>query len=187
MSKRLEDFIRNNRDAFDDKVPPGRVWDRLELSMNKDNHATRREIAGRVARWSVAAAALLLIASMFYYRYTDKPAKIPEAPVVKNEWQAVPEVSQMAKLISLRQEELKNLSRDQPVLYQRFSAAISRLDSSYKDLHEQFNETPNKEMLVEAMIQNLELQLNVLNQQLIIIKQIKESKKYSHEKSFPEM
>jgi hypothetical protein len=32
------------------------------------------------------------------------------------------------------------------------------------------------------MIQNLQLQLNVLNQQLNIINQIKESKKYNHEK-----
>jgi hypothetical protein len=42
-------------------------------------------------------------------------------------------------------------------------------------------------MLLEAMIQNLQLQLNVLNQQLNIIHQIKDSKKYSHEKNAQNM
>jgi len=57
------------------------------------------------------------------------------------------------------------------------------LDSSYNSLKNQLNATPNREMLLEAMIQNLQLQLNVLNQQLNIINQIKESKKYNHEKN----
>jgi hypothetical protein len=38
-------------------------------------------------------------------------------------------------------------------------------------------------MLIEAMIQNLQLQLNVLNQQLNIIQQIKQSKNNNHEKN----
>ena len=86
--------------------------------------------------------------------------------------------------IPLKQEELKVLSKEQPVLYRKFTEDIIQLDSSYKALKDQLSVTPNKEMLVEAMIQNLELQLNVLNQQLNIIHQIKQSKKHEKNKSF---
>jgi hypothetical protein len=57
------------------------------------------------------------------------------------------------------------------------------LDSSYNTLKDQLSATPNREMLLEAMVQNLQLQLNVLNQQLNIIHQIKEQKKYNHAKT----
>ena len=63
------------------------------------------------------------------------------------------------------------------------STDITQLDSSYKSLESQLSTTPNRELLIEAMIQNLQLQLNVLNQQLNIINQIKQSKSNSNEKN----
>src|SRR5207342_466801 len=94
-----------------------------------------------------------------------------------------PQVNEFAKLVALKQEELKALAPEQPELYQQFSTDINQLDSSYKSLKNQLGATPNREMLIEAMIQNLQLQLNVLNQQLNIINQIKQSKSNKHEKN----
>jgi hypothetical protein len=93
-----------------------------------------------------------------------------------------PEVNEFAKLVAIKQEELKALAPEQPELYRKFTTDINQLDSSYRSLKNQLGATPNREMLIEAMIQNLQLQLNVLNQQLNIINQIKQSKKDSHEK-----
>ena len=93
------------------------------------------------------------------------------------------QMNQFVKMIDTKQEELKTLAKEQPELYQKFTIAINQLDSSYNTLKNQLSSTPNTEMLLEAMIQNLQLQLNVLNQQLNIIHQIKDSKKYNHEKN----
>jgi len=92
-----------------------------------------------------------------------------------------PQVNQIARLVAMKQEELKAMAPEQPELYRQFTTDITQLDSSYHSLKSQLNASPNPEMLIEAMIQNLQLQLNVLNQQLNIINQIKQSKKYSHE------
>ena len=109
-----------------------------------------------------------------------------EPPVVINEPESntgiTPEINQIVKMIGMKQEELKTLAAGQPELYRQFSNDLDQLDSSYNALKSELNETPNQELLLEAMIQNLQLQLNVLNQQLNIINQIKQSKKYSHEK-----
>ncbi len=94
-----------------------------------------------------------------------------------------PQMVQFAKLIETKQEELKVLAKEQPQLYKKFTTDINQLDSSYNALKNQLTVTPNKEMLIEAMIQNLQLQLNVLNQQLNIINQIKNSKSNSNEKN----
>ena len=86
-------------------------------------------------------------------------------------------------MIASKQEELKVLGKEQPELYQQFINDITQLDSTYNNLKNQLNITPNRDMLLQAMIQNLQLQLNVLNQQLNIINEIKQSKKNSHEKN----
>ena len=137
-----------------------------------------------MVKWSAAAAVLLMVGLGAYF--IIKKDKVVEPPFVevKNEAPVLdpPEIPQFAQMIALKQEELKTLAKDQPELYQKFTSDITQLDSSYKALKNQLSITPNREVLVEAMIQNLELQLNVLNQQLNIIHQIKQSKNYSHEK-----
>ena len=186
MSNDLEKFIAGNRDAFDDKMPPTRIWENVEAGLA--GKVKKKNTLSPIIKWSTATAAMLLIGSMFYFKFNDKQNEGSAlVETSKTELPGVSEVNEFAKMILLKQEELKALSKEQPALYRKFSEDIIQLDSSYKALKDQLSVTPNKEMLVEAMIQNLELQLSVLNQQLSIIKQIKQSKEDSYEKKFPEI
>jgi hypothetical protein len=92
------------------------------------------------------------------------------------------EVYHFTQLIELKQNELKQIEREHPELYSQFVEDVHRLDSSYQVLRAELPANPNPEMLLEAMIQNLRLQADLLNEQLTIIKQIKKTKKDSHEK-----
>jgi phage shock protein A len=74
---------------------------------------------------------------------------------------------------------LKAIKTDEPFLYKKFSFDIKRLDSTYTLLKQQLPVNPNKEELLEAMIYNLQLQIELLNQQLNIIQKIKQSKSTS--------
>ncbi|MBL7700792.1 MAG: hypothetical protein JNM14_00960 [Ferruginibacter sp.] len=187
MSNKLKNFISDNRKAFDDELPSDKVWDDIEASLS--GKQKKRSIITPVYKWSMAAAAVLLIAVSIYFitskKQDDKPevVKTTEPDINNLAPDAAPEVNHIVKMIDTKQEELKVLAKDQPELYRQFTTAIDQLDSSYNNLKSQLSATPNKDMLLEAMIQNLQLQLNVLNQQLNIINQIKESKKYSHEKN----
>jgi CHASE3 domain sensor protein len=91
------------------------------------------------------------------------------------------EVYHFTQLIELKQSELKQLEKDNPALYKRFLGDINKLDSSYKVLKNELPTNVNREQLLEAMIQNLKLQTELLNQQLQIIQQIKQSKSGSDE------
>ncbi|MEO6491082.1 MAG: hypothetical protein ABIO04_14155 [Ferruginibacter sp.] len=183
---KLEDFISAYRNEFDDLVPSEKVWAKIDAAFSPKKRST---LNMPVFKWSMAAAAILILGFVLYFQ-PDK--KIPVAPViVKNEQdinklapEYAPQVNEFAKLIDMKQEELKLLAKEQPALYQQFSNDITQLDSSYNTLKNQLSINPNKEMLIEAMIQNLQLQLSVLNQQLNIIIQIKQTKKYSHEKNY---
>ena len=73
------------------------------------------------------------------------------------------------------------LEKDQPDLYREFISEITTLDSSYNALKKELPQNPNREQLLEAMIENLRLQTDLLNQQLLIIKKIKQAKTTSDE------
>ena len=143
-------------------------------------------------KWSIAATLLMMIGISTYFILVKKDQGVPfmaktndstETDLTKLAPDYAPQMNQFTKMIETKQEELKILANEQPRLYHKFTKDITQLDSSYHALESQLSITPNRELLLEAMIQNLQLQLNVLNQQVNIIHQIKQSKKYSHEKN----
>lgn len=191
MSTRLEDFVDDNRDEFDSKSPSDKVWNNIEGEL-AGKHKKAMIIQMPMFKWAIAAASVFIIGSILYLQLNQKSAG--GDAIVKHDQEInklvpeyAPQVNEFAKLINLKQEELKLLAKETPQLYKKFTTDITQLDSSYNALKSQLSINPNKEMLIEAMIQNLQLQLNVLNQQLNIIKQIKQSKEYSHEKNYQEI
>jgi len=190
MSRKLEKFIGDNRNEFDDAVPSAKVWENLAAGLGEKKEKRSQLIP--LYKWAIAAAVVITAGITAVVLLTNKKPAPEFAEVQKkdtaNDINAIapedaPEINQFAKLVALKQEELKTLAPEQPELYQKFTTDINQLDSSYKSLRNQLGSTPNRELLIEAMIQNLQLQLNVLNQQLNIINQIKQSKSKSHEKN----
>ena len=189
MFRKLEKFIGDNRKEFDDEVPSANVWQNIADGLAEKQQ--KKFILTPLYKWSIAASILVTAGlTIFLMLNNKKPTgnfiasvKTDSAANANNAPENTPEVNEFAKLVMLKQEELKALAPEQPELYKKFTTDINQLDSSYKSLKSKLSATPNREMLIEAMIQNLQLQLNVLNQQLNIINQIKQSKKSNHEKN----
>ncbi len=190
MSRKLEKFIGDHRNEFDDAMPSEKVWENIEAAVTPKTK--QRFILAPLYKWSIAAAVIITAGlTVFILLRNNKNTALPIASVTTDTAADIntiapeyaPEVNEFAKLVAVKQEELKALAPEQPELYRKFATDMNQLDSSYTALKNQLSITPNREMLIEAMIQNLQLQLNVLNQQLNIINQIKQSKKESHEKN----
>jgi len=94
------------------------------------------------------------------------------------------EMYHYAKLVEIKEKELKTIEKDEPLLYKQFSMDVNKLDSAYHGLQQQLPKNPNREQILEAMLQNLQLQMGLLNHQLDIIKQINHSKKTEYEKAY---
>jgi hypothetical protein len=67
-------------------------------------------------------------------------------------------------------------------LYSQFSEDLAALDSSYRVLKTQAVQTPNREVVIRAMLQNLQLQAELLGKQLRILKEFKNTKTGKNEK-----
>ncbi|HTL10109.1 MAG TPA: hypothetical protein VL307_17665 [Chitinophagaceae bacterium] len=94
------------------------------------------------------------------------------------------EMAHYARLVEIKQAQIKKIKNDEPLLYQQFAGDFHKLDSTFHILKKQLPVNPNREQILEAMIQNLQYQEALLTQQLNIIKKINNTKKEAYEKAY---
>ena len=191
MSNKLEKFIHDNREEFDSEEPRPQLWRNLKSELENEKKDDR-VFHLSFLRWTAAAAVVIMMVGMFYYINRQQSKETfagtttttqPDDALAQIDPAYAKQVYHFTQLIELKQNELKQIEKEQPELYGQFVKDIRKLDSSYQSLRAQLPANPDPEVLLEAMIQNLRLQADLLNQQLTIIKEIKQSKKDGHEKN----
>jgi|SRR6185437_12358225 len=233
MNSRLEQWVRDHREEFDSEEPDNKVWEKISADMSPDKKKRGALVRFNPARWSAAAAVVLVMAGAGWYFSTRSHTSSSQAPVVASSAKpdagtsgsnsgakpspttqtesenhagdsqlatirpAAPagaaaeidnsmdeEMYHYARLVEIKHNQLKAIEKDEPLLYKQFASDVSKLDSVYHNLQSQLPKNPNREQLLEAMLQNLQLQMGLLNHQLDIIKQINHSKKTEYEKAY---
>ena len=227
MSKHLEDFVKNNREDFDNYEPGPVVWHNIQQQLKKPARKEGIHISMRTIRWSAAAAIIILLgAGAWYYMSHNtvpkqenlaqgdkkQPAASNDLPLVAHEApkndtppanqeqsnkinaetkladnadaDSNEELVHYIRLVELKQKQIKRIATEEPMLYRQFAGDFNRLDSTFHILKKELPVNPNREQILEAMIQNLQYQEALLNQQLNIIKKIKHSKKEAYEKAY---
>src|SRR5688500_1900243 len=92
------------------------------------------------------------------------------------------EAKKIYQSIENQQQQLKAIAKEQPELYSQFSEDLATLDSSYRVLKTKAVQTPNREIIIRAMIQNLQLQAELLGKQVRILNEFKTTKTEKNEK-----
>jgi hypothetical protein len=176
MKVNLERFIRDNREDFDMLEPRADLWGAIEQGLG--HKPQRRWLnsawSGRTV-WQVAASVILLIglaAGFMYFNYqygiTKQPEVVALAPAYAGSF------TQYTRLIDDKRTELQTLTASNPALYKEFATELIELEKNYSNLKRELPKAPNQEALIQAMVQNLQLQIDMLNQQLLIIQRIKQ-------------
>lgn len=196
MSKKLKKYIEDNRLEFDDEFPSPAAWQQVEKSIGPNppvKHFSIRDIY----KWSAAAAVFFITATCFYFlaiRKSDsdpRQAKTATPAVINNGngtdiGRIAPEYAAEAKKIyqsiQHQQQQLRAIADEEPELYSQFAGDLAALDSSYRVLKTQAVQTPNREVIIRAMLQNLQLQAELLAKQLSILDEFKNNKNDKNEK-----
>jgi hypothetical protein len=192
----FERFIRDNRGEFDSEIPGKKVWEQLESSLPIQKQV-RRFTRNELLRWTAAAAILVAILTSIYFLYiknsheqqtvsgdqlSQNPVKgLEETGSMNPEYAVLFE--QVSVAVQTRQEQLKAAANGLPELYQQFEKDLAVLDSSFRSLRQQAGQTPNRDVLIRAMIQNLQLQSELLERQLQVIQEFKQPQKTNNEKT----
>jgi hypothetical protein len=179
MSKRFEDFIKKNREEFDEVEPSADLWSKIEQSLNLQEELPKKPETKTFSLafvLQVAASVILIMGIGFgVYLQSQKGAKGIDFAAINPEY--AKQQLHYASLVETKLTELKSVAKTDPQLYKEFSAEIAKMDSTYKRLNNDLATSPNQERVLRAMIRNLQIQTEVLNQQLSVIEQFNQLKK----------
>jgi hypothetical protein len=171
MSKKLEEYIREHKKSFDVGTPSDQLWSKIETALDKEK--VKKPL--RVPLWFAIAASLTVVMTItFIYTYRSKQTGVDMADV--NPIYAQKEMK-FASLIEQKKDSLMVYAQENPKLYSEFSSDLQKLGADYENLKKQLQNSPNQKLVVRAMVKNLELQLQVINQQLSIINEVSQYKK----------
>lgn len=195
MSTEFEKFVRKNRSDFDDARPSGKVWKDLEKKLVTKKDAKRFTLRD-IYKWSAVAAIFCMTITSVYFLFIKKYSHEiptvktgnPESPSRFDNFNSVSieyaaEFKEASEAVENRQKELRTAIANNPELYKKFQEDLNILDSSYRLLREQAAQSVNGDVLIKAMIQNLQLQSELLGRQLMIIHEFKTTKTPKNEKS----
>ena len=180
MKNKLEEFVNRNRESFDSEMPDHDLWKQIDKEPVKE-----QKIFNLFTRMQAAAVLLVLVnATIIFFLLQRKPEtsqttanpSTPTEQVAGEERVSEDALDQISRVIEIKQAKLKEIERSNPVLYKKFVGALDQLNDAYKELEKELGSNPNREQLLEAMIQNLSLQQELLNQQLSIYQKIKQQK-----------
>ena len=138
---------------------------------------------GKNLNWRIAASIALIVGLGWVGYRINQNYGITEAPeVALVDPNFARQVSQYTHLIDTKRTELRQMTESDPALYKEFAVELDQLERSYQNLKSDLPKNPNQEVVIQAMIQNLQWQIDLLNQQLDIIQRIKNKNNHANDK-----
>jgi hypothetical protein len=174
---KLEKYILDHREDFDDMEADPSVWERISKPEAPVIRINWKDVA-----WKAAAVAVIFTASYFFHDFMAS-RKNPDARQLSemNE-EASPMVRELieaeayySSLINMKKEEVFRLTTSNPDVRHEIDMELVDLDRVYSELKDDLKDNAANEEVIEAMIQNYRLKLEILEEMLMVLKQTNES------------
>lgn len=165
MKDSLKEFIGRNREAFDDKEPSDNTWRGIRASLGSSS------LWNSITLWRVAAMLLLGLSGYLFATKDSTILKKKEVAQLQVEFDDLEKFysSQIAEKVALISSLDGIGEQDQ------FTQDIQKLEAMYQVLGEEMKNKPS-EKVKDALILNLLVRIDLLNQQL---KKLEDSRKES--------
>lgn len=166
MNDPLKEYIRQNRAAFDSRLPSDKVWNHIASTLPE---MKQRSLWNSLIVWRVAAAVLL--AASVYLFSTRPVSSVKKSEVVKMQSEFSDQElfynDQIAEKVAFIDDFSNAGEQDQ------FTQDFQKLDAMYQVLREEMKTKPT-EKVRDALILNMLIRIDLLNQQ---IKRLEDSNK----------
>lgn len=178
---KLEKFILENRNEFDDLEPNPRLFEGVKTRKPK-------VFLGKwnSAAWKAAAAVAIFVASYFFHDWMSTPQtqQMAESGQLAEEPSEIFKVLMEAEMyytaqINSRKEEFFKLSSGYPEIRDEVNYELVELDSIYAELKRDLRDNAANQEVIEAMIQNYRIKLDILED---VLRQMHAAKNEENEK-----
>ncbi|MGL4631003.1 MAG: hypothetical protein ACRCVT_07335 [Leadbetterella sp.] len=169
---KIQELIKNNLEAFED-VPSKEVWEAINHKL-----APQKPKKQVFVWWKITgiAASVLLCFGLGYWFASSKGSTdnqfLSELPQ---------EAIQNARLVNFSQdivdkkEKWNSIVSKNPELKNQFFQDLNELENQYASLKEQLKDSPNKEIIIQAMVDVLSYEMDLLNSQTDILEKSKKT------------
>jgi hypothetical protein len=189
MEDKLKKFAQDHREAFDTFEPRPDLWQDISRELEKKQSQKVIPFYQR-AVWRYAAVVTLLVgvgyALVQYGRGLGRiEPRGPELSLVEIAPQMAEVESYYMAVINQKKQERGAYDLRQLGVETDFKGELSKLDSSYAQLKRELYTNPNKQRVIDAMVQNLQIRISILNEQLEVLNRIKQAKKENRHANVP--
>ncbi|GAA5037311.1 hypothetical protein GCM10011506_33490 [Marivirga lumbricoides] len=166
---KLEEFIGNNRNAFEEEFDSSKGWEAIEKQITpslKDKKSTRK-----INWYAAASIALLLTVSWLIVDRISLNDRVNELESLTVDGRSYKEIeSYYTQTINTKSQLVKEKASqiDYPI-----EQDLDELQRNYEALKLQLKDGVAHQKIVDAMIFNLRTQIEVLNAQLEILEEVK--------------
>lgn len=184
---KLEKFMIENREVFDDMAPDPKVWKELQKDITPPRKIHWRSISLRVA-----AVAAIFIMSYFIHDFIDNEQDVKPAGAARGlDPQNAKEIQNLVETqafysskIEYKKEEVFRLAGGNKSLVSDINTEFNELDKALGDLKQDLQDNASNEEVVEAMIQNYRLKLMILEEMLMQLKASQKSDENEKDESY---
>ena len=166
----IEKFIQEHRNDFDLEIPSEKVWNSISEKLAKNSKKNN---------WKpyVAAACIMFFISLTWLSINNNFSSKSENITASIPEEVKEAQVQFASIIELKKNEIKQYKSSIPLLVNDFESQLVELQKNYYMLLPQLKDHDKKDYVMQAVIENLQLQVDILNKQLEILTQIKNTTK----------
>jgi len=165
MGDRLEGFVAGHRPEFDDGFKPSKeLWKRIDKELGS-GYKRNYNIWWKVAAVLFLASTVLLV--------LEKIRTEPQEAAIQNNRFVEFENAERYYTEMIDEKRLQIGHYDNPQLVAEFEADLEKLDVLYGELKKTFNDKGNDDQMIDAMINNLQLRLQILNSQIEVLERLK--------------
>ncbi len=169
MKDSLKEFIDSNREAFDDKMPSEGLWRKIEAHLPQMKSVSLWHSA---ALWRAAAVLFMGLSLVLFLSNPQKLEKDVQAYELVGEFNDLEDFysSEIAKKVALIDDFGGSFAGAQ------FTQDFEKLDAMYQVLRDEMKVRPN-EKVRDALILNILVRIDLLNQQIKKLEETKEERK----------
>jgi flagellar basal body-associated protein FliL len=159
----LEDFVSENIDLFNTEEPPEGHFDRFKEKLEQNSASKGKSIVYRSLRY--AAVIVLLISAFFVWQYTDIFTGSGSFAQVSDEEEEFTEIANYYDAqINEKYNELNSITckaGNEPKT--EVNNDLLELTGAYEELENEYKENPDNEIIKDAIIQNYQMRLDILD------------------------
>ena len=160
QTDRLEEFIKANREAFDQLEPSEKVWENISKQKGKSRKISMLSYFLRVAAVvTIAVVFTVLITNTNIFNSEEAKAQ-PEDPELR---ELIEAEAFYASQVNEKMNEIRKCYDTFPEIKEEVETDLTELQEMYDVLKIDLNENISKKAVIEAMIENNRYRLKMVD------------------------